>query len=94
MLALNPIGSIIWQGIADGRSQEQIANSLASEFGVPVEQTLADVSEFIEQLRAQQLIEPSEQERPKKTIGQKPSGLFCTFFGKRHTDPVQGRDSK
>jgi hypothetical protein len=94
MITLNPIGSIIWQGLADGRSQEQIANGLASEFGVPMEQTLADVHEFMEQLMAQQLIEPSEQERTTKTMRQKPSGLFCNLFGKRLTDPVQGPDSK
>jgi len=66
MITLNPIGSIIWRGLADGRSQEQIASGLASEFGLPMEQTLADVNEFIEQLRAQQLIEPSESEAPRR----------------------------
>jgi len=94
MITLNPIGSIIWRGLADGRSQEQIASGLASEFGLPMEQTLADVNEFIEQLRAQQLIEPSESEAPRKAIGHKPSGLFCNFFGKRPADPVQGPGSK
>src|SRR5262245_43995056 len=80
MITLNPIGSIIWQGLTDGQSQEQIASGLASRFGVPVEQTLEDVHEFMEQLKAQQLIEPSESELPRTHVGNKPSGLFCNFF--------------
>ena len=100
MITLNPIGSIIWQGLADGRSQEQIASGLASKFGVPVERTLADVNEFLEQLKAQQLIEPNESELPRTTIGNRPSGLFCNFFGKRHAnlcnvaEPNRDRNSR
>jgi hypothetical protein len=94
MITLNPIGSIIWQGLADGRSQEQIANGLASEFGVPVGQTLADVREFLEQLKEQQLIEPNESESPRKVVSHKPSGLFCNFFGKRPADSTRDPGSK
>ncbi len=37
MVTLNPIGSIIWQQLSDGRSPEQITDHLASEFAIPRE---------------------------------------------------------
>src|SRR5258708_31894180 len=56
MITLNPIGSIVWQQLSEGRSPTQIAGRLASEFGIPPEQALADVNGFLEQLEAQHLI--------------------------------------
>jgi len=65
MATLNPIGSIICQQLSDGRSPEQIADRLASEFGVSREQASADVNEFLEQLEAQHLIESAESSGPE-----------------------------
>src|SRR6267378_183858 len=77
MITLNPTGSIIWQQLSDGRSPTQIAGRLASEFGIPPEQALADVNVFLEQLEAQHLIEPSESQDFRVNLGPKPTGLFC-----------------
>jgi len=43
-------GSIIWRGLADGRSQEQIASGW-HRIRIAHGTDLADVNEFIEQLR-------------------------------------------
>ncbi len=94
MLTLNPIGSIIWQQLSDGRSPEQIAEHLALEFGISREQALTDVNEFVEQLQAQHLIGSSEPEGFRINLGPKLTGLFCTLFGKRKSHKVQERGSK
>jgi len=94
MLTLNPIGSIIWQQLSDGRSPEQIAEHLALEFGISREQTLTDVNEFVEQLQAQHLIEPSERQDLRVNLGPKPTGLFCNLFGRRSSHAAQDRGSK
>jgi hypothetical protein len=94
MITLNPIGSIIWQQLSDGRSPEQIADRLASEFGIPREQASADVNEFLEQLEAQHLIESAESSGSRKHLGPKPMGLFCNFFGRRNSQTTQARGSK
>ena len=94
MLTLNPIGSIIWQQLSDGRSPEQIAEHLALEFGISREQTLTDVNEFVEQLQAQHLIEPSERQDFRVSLGPKPTGLFCNLFGRRSSHAAQDRGPK
>ncbi len=94
MLTLNPIGSIIWQQLSDGRSQEQIAEHLASEFGITREHAFTDVSEFVQQLEAQHLIRPSESEAPRMNLGKRPTGLLCNLFGRGKSSVVQDRGSK
>ena len=94
MLTLNPIGSIIWQQLSDGRPPEQIAERLASEFGIAREQALTDVNEFVEQLQAQHLIGPSESQDFRVNLGPKPTGLFCNLFGRRSSHAAQDRGSK
>ena len=89
MLTLNPTGSIIWQQLADGRSPEQIADSLSPQFGVSREQVLTDVNEFLEQLEAQHLIEPSESVIPIPHVGPRPTGVFCNLFGRRNPPTEQ-----
>lgn len=83
MLTLNPTGSIIWQQLCEGRTHEQIAARLASEFGIPPEQACADVNEFLEQLEAQHLIESTESFDSRTPLGPKPAGLFCNLFKRR-----------
>src|SRR5229473_8011250 len=91
MITLNLTGSIIWQQLADGRSPEQIADTLSPQFGIPREQALADVNEFLQQLESQHLIGPLESENPRPGLGPKPAGLFCNLFGRRDAPAGQGR---
>jgi hypothetical protein len=94
MLTLNLTGSIIWQQIADGRSSEQIADTLSPRFGISREQALADVNEFLEQLEKQRLIGPSESANSRPNLGSRPLGLFCNLFGRRRSPAEQGRGPK
>ena len=94
MVTLNPVGSIIWRQLSDGRTPEQIAARLASEFGIPQEQASADVNEFLEQLEAQHLIESGELASPRTPLGPKPAGLFCNLFRWRNSQAAHGRGSK
>lgn len=94
MITLNPTGAIIWQQLSEGRLPEQIAKHLSSEFGIPEEQALADVNEFLEQLEAQHLIGPSESAQSRAPLGLKPTGLFCNLFGNRNSHTAQDRSPK
>jgi hypothetical protein len=94
MIALNLTGSMIWQQLADGRSPEQIADTISPQFGIPREQALADVNEFLEQLETQHLIAPLESEGPRPSLGTKPAGLFCNLFGRRNAPVGQERGHK
>jgi Coenzyme PQQ synthesis protein D (PqqD) len=94
MLTLNPIGSIIWRQLGEGRSPEQIAGDIGSEFGIPPEQVLVDVNEFLEQLKAQHLIVPSDPEVSRVNSGSRLTGLFCNLFGKRDAPERQDHRSK
>src|SRR6266481_210810 len=92
MVTLNPVGSIIWQQLSDGHSQEQIAAHLASEFGISQEQASADVNEFLEQLEVHHLIESAESSGSRKQLGAKPTGLLCNLCGRgnSHTEEEAG----
>lgn len=94
MITLNPTGAIIWQQLSEGRLPEQIADHLSAEFGIPQEQALADVHEFLEQLEAQHLIGPSESADSRTPLGLKPAGLFCNLFGNRNSRAAQDRSPK
>ena len=94
MITLNLTGSIIWQQLADGRSPEQIADTISPQFGIPREQALADVNEFLQQLETHQLIGPLESENSRPSLGPKPAGLFCNLFGTRSSPAGQERGTK
>ena len=94
MVTLNPIGSVVWQQLSDHCSPEQIAAHLASEFGISRELASADVSEFVEQLEAQHLIESAELLGSRKHLGPKPTSLFCNLFGRRSSHVPQDRGPK
>jgi hypothetical protein len=94
MLTLNPTASTIWQRLSQGRTATQIAAQLAADFSISQEQAFADVNEFLEQLRAQQLIEPEESSGSRTLAGSKPAGLFCNLFGTHKSGAAQERGSK
>ncbi len=94
MITLNLTGSIIWQQLADGRSPEQIADTLSPQFGIPREQALVDVNEFLERLETQHLIGRSDSVSPCPRLGPKPAGLFCKLFGRRNAPVGQEQGPK
>ncbi len=94
MLTLNLTGSMIWQHLADGQSPEQIAETLSPRFGISREQALEDIHEFLGQLEAQRLIDPSETANPRSNVGPKPTGLSCNLFGEHSSPAAQNRSPK
>ena len=57
MIKLNSTGSKIWRGIEAGDNESAIADSLANEYGVDANQTLADVNAFIARMREIGIVE-------------------------------------
>jgi len=59
--SLNPVGLKIWELLKQGRSLDQIADTLNHDFPVPRDQLLSDATEFIRALEAKHLIRRSGQ---------------------------------
>lgn len=51
MIKLNGTGRVIWEGLAEGLSDEAIAAGLARDYDVDPAQAAADVCEFVGQVR-------------------------------------------
>lgn len=50
IIKLNETGALIWNGIADGKTREEIAARICEEYETTSEKALADVNAFIEGL--------------------------------------------
>lgn len=57
MVKLNATGARIWQGVNEGKSVDEIADSLASTYQVSREQAVQDVVLFVSKMEEQGLIE-------------------------------------
>ncbi len=55
LIRLNETASFIW-GLLDGRTVEDIAGEVENEFEISSEQALQDAKEFIELIRARDLV--------------------------------------
>ena len=49
-LALDAIGTILWQGLEAGRSLEDVADDIVDEYDVELEQVMADLEALAEDL--------------------------------------------
>lgn len=54
-VSINPSGSLIWKDISEGRAPDSIAQHVAEQFKVPLEEAHTDVAEFIQQLKDRRL---------------------------------------
>jgi len=54
--SLNPVGAYIWTRLLDGEGVDQIAKSLAEDTETEIAVVLADVSDFMEELKSKSLI--------------------------------------
>lgn len=52
----NESGAYIWKQYERLKSEKAVAEELSREFGVPEREGLADVSQFLQQLRAQGIV--------------------------------------
>jgi hypothetical protein len=85
MVTLNLTGSIIWQGLSEGRSPEELAGELECQFQILHAQAVTDVNEFLEHLKAQELIESDESNCSRKLVNRKRISLFRNLFGRRES---------
>lgn len=53
MIKLNATGKAIWQGIADGKTETEIAEALMAAFEVDADRAHADVRAFVERMAAE-----------------------------------------
>jgi hypothetical protein len=58
MFRVNPIGARVLDLLEQGSSSAQIAETLSSEFQVPLGDVQADVREFLESLKNRGVLEP------------------------------------
>ena len=54
---LNPVGSIIWNGIVKNLRADKIAEKIQSEYDVSIDQATQDVNDFVNELAAKNVIE-------------------------------------
>src|SRR5580704_435516 len=58
VFSANRVGAMIWNGIAERHSLEKVAQSIGSEFHIPLETALGDAAAFVAQLQADGLLVP------------------------------------
>ena len=61
MFRLNPVGALILESVADGRSEGETANRVAHQYDIAEEKALADVRDFLQSLEKLQLVTPHER---------------------------------
>jgi hypothetical protein len=53
--SMNPVGSYIWERLLKGENLDQISRALAEETGADISVVVADVNDFIADLKSKQL---------------------------------------
>ncbi|MGH2716767.1 MAG: PqqD family protein [Thermoleophilaceae bacterium] len=56
-LGTNRTGTVLWQALAEGSSEPELAELLVNEYGVDADAARADVGRFVTQLTEQGLLE-------------------------------------
>ena len=57
MICLNEVGAEIWKGLQEEQSKEEILERILQEFEVSREEAAADLEEFLQQLRHNDLLQ-------------------------------------
>lgn len=57
IIALGPVGAVIWNGLAADKNRSQILNDILEQFETDPITASKDLDEFLEQLVAENLIE-------------------------------------
>lgn len=56
MICLNEVSAEIWKGLQEGKSKEEILNSILQEFDVSMEEASTDLEDFLHQLKENDLL--------------------------------------
>lgn len=57
MLRLNETGAFLWKKLADGASEETLADALCAEYGVSDEVAAKDTADFLDIIRSAGFVE-------------------------------------
>jgi len=60
LVVLNVTGRCVWEMLKDERSVQDLAAGVAERFDVPLDQALADVTVFLDEIGRMGLLEKSE----------------------------------
>jgi hypothetical protein len=55
-LTMNAAGALLWRRLAEGTNREELVDALVSAYGLPLADAERDVDQFVDQLRAQELL--------------------------------------
>lgn len=57
MICINAVSAVIWKGLQEEKSKEEILDSILQEFDVSREEATADLDVFLHRLRENNLLE-------------------------------------
>ena len=57
LISLNPVSALIWKGLEQEKSQEALLEDILAEFEVQRDEAAADLDEFLDLMRKNQLLE-------------------------------------
>jgi len=58
VFSANRVGAMIWKGVAEHRSIDNVAESISGEFHIPAQTVRQDAAVFLAQLQAEGLLVP------------------------------------
>ena len=56
ILALEPVGALIWKGLSAGKDRDQILCNILDQFEIDAQTAGNDLDEFLQQLRSENLL--------------------------------------
>ncbi len=65
---LNETGQLVWQGLSGGKNPAEIAQNLYEKFETTLETAQTDVSELLQNLQQEHLIETSSSDSPSFSV--------------------------
>lgn len=60
IIALGPVGALIWEGLSAGKDRSQLLSDILENFEIDTTTAEADLDEFLNQLAAENFIEPDK----------------------------------
>ena len=57
IISLNPVSAVIWKGLLENKDREQLLEDILEEFEVERDKAAADLDEFLQLLRQNQLLD-------------------------------------
>jgi len=55
--AINESGAVIWKALKNGASKNELLSAIQSEYSVEADEAMSDIDEFLDMLRAKNVLE-------------------------------------